>query len=226
MIQKSTLDFLKQLAKNNNREWFGKYKVKYESAKENIESFVAELIHKMNQHDQIETSSAKRSLYRIYRDVRFSADKTPYSPRFAGYLKRQKPLLRGGYYYWIKPGGSKIACGFHRPNPEDLKRVRQDIMHFHEEWLDQINSPSIQNTFGSMLGEKVKTSPKGFSKDDPAIDLLRFKQYWFEKSFSDEEVLSQNFVNLMDESFQQIRPFFDYMTEVLSTNVNGESLYH
>ncbi|MGC4021397.1 MAG: DUF2461 domain-containing protein [Cyclobacteriaceae bacterium] len=102
-IEKPTFDFLKKLAKNNDRDWFNSHKPEYLKAQENMAEFIDGLIHLMNQHDRIETISGKKSLYRIYNDVRFSEDKTPYNPRFAGYLKRYKPLLRGGYYFWIKP---------------------------------------------------------------------------------------------------------------------------
>jgi len=224
IIQKSTFGFLKQLAANNNREWFNDHKLQYEKAKENAEQFVDALISKMNTHDQLETASGKKSLYRIYNDVRFSNDKTPYNPRFAGYLKRSKPLLRGGYYYWIRPGASRVGCGFVFPNSEDLLRVRQDIDLNHEDWRRLLKTKSILSAFGSIRGEQVKTTPKGFPKDHPAIDLLRFKQYWFERSFTDKEVLSPDFVSQVNKTFKAIRPFFNYMSEILTTNSNGESV--
>ena len=112
VIQPSTFSYLKKLAKNNNREWFNNHKDEYLLAQANMHQWVDALIDKMNAHDQLETPSGKKSLYRIYNDVRFSEDKTPYNPRFAGSLQRVKPMLRGGYYYWIKPGGSRIGCGF------------------------------------------------------------------------------------------------------------------
>src|SRR5688572_12134610 len=98
-IDPTTFSFLKKLSANNDRAWFAEHKGKYEAARLNVEQFVVALIEKMSVHDSIETPSAKRSLYRIYNDVRFSKDKTPYSARFAGYLKRTKPMFRGGYYY-------------------------------------------------------------------------------------------------------------------------------
>ena len=126
-IKKSTFEFLQKLFKNNSRDWFNVHKSEYFEARENAEEFFDALIAKMNTHDQIETPSGKKALYRIYNDVRFSKDKTPYNPRFSGYLRRTKPMLRGGYYIWIGPGRSRIGCGFAYPNPEDLKRIRLDI---------------------------------------------------------------------------------------------------
>ncbi len=222
MIQKSTLLFLKQLAKNNNREWFNEHKDSYLMAKQNTEDFVDALITKMNTHDHIETPSGRKSLYRIYNDVRFSKDKSPYSARFAGYMKRSKPMLRGGYYYWIRPGSTHVGCGFVNPSPEDLKRIRMDILNNYEDWNTLLKSKGIRNTFGEMQGAQVKTTPKGFQKEHEAIKLLRFKQYWFECAFTDVEVLSPNFINQVNKTFKSIRPFFDYMTDVLTTDLNGE----
>lgn len=224
MIEKSTFTFLKKLSANNEREWFNDHKQDYERAKLNIESFVEALLARMNSHDDIETPSAKKSLYRIYNDVRFSDDKTPYNPRFAGYLKRRKPFLRGGYYYWIKPGGTHVGCGFAYPNPDDLLRIRKDISSNFEDWRKILGTRSVKNVFGEMQGAQVKTAPRGFSKEDPAIDLLRYKQFWFEHSFTDSEALSKDFVKTMDRTFRAIRPVFDYFSELLTTNENGEPL--
>lgn len=223
-IHKSTLQFLRSLSQNNNRDWFNAHKGEYLDAQSNVEGFIDRLIIKMNSHDQIETPSGRKSLYRIYNDVRFAKDKAPYNPRFSGYLKRRKPMLRGGYYFWIKPGGTRVACGFGYPNPDDLKRIRLDIVQNDDEWRKILNSKSIKSTFGEMRGEQVKTTPKGFSNDHPAIDLLRYKQYWFEHTFADKEVLATDFLNNVNKTFKCIRPFFDYMSEVLTTDLNGESL--
>jgi uncharacterized protein (TIGR02453 family) len=224
VIEKSTFDFLKKLKRNNNREWFQKNKSVFLEAQSNIIHWVDELIHEMNKHDQIQTVNGKESLYRIYNDVRFSNDKTPYNPRFAGNLKRHKPELRGGYYYWIKPGESRVGCGFTYPNPEDLKRIREDIAANYADWRKILSGKKLFSIFGEMQGERVKTVPRGFDKEHPAVDLLRYKQFWFEHSFTDEEVLSPGFLTRVSTTFESIRPFFNYMSEVLTTNSNGESI--
>jgi uncharacterized protein (TIGR02453 family) len=224
VVQKSTLTFLTRLSANNNRDWFNAHKGEYEQAKENIEEFVDKLIRKMNSHDRIETPSGKKSLYRIYNDVRFAKDKSPYNPRFAGYLKRSKPFLRGGYYFWIRPGATHIACGFSYPNPDDLKRIRQDIERNYIQWNKLLRAKAIQTNFGQMQGSKVKTTPRGFQIDHPAIELLRYKQFWFEHSFTDNEVLAPNFLISVNKTFKSIRPFFNHLSEALTTDLNGESL--
>ena len=225
ILKKTTLDFLRNLAGNNNRDWFNAHRPQFLEAKSNAEAFFDKLIARMNTHDEIQTPSGKKSLYWIHNDVRFSKDKSPYNPRFAGYLRRSKPLLRGGYYVWIKPGGSLVGCGFSYPNADDLKRIRHDISNNYESWRQILKGKTLKSTFGSMQGEQVKTAPRGFSKDHNAIDLLRFKQYWFEHSFKDKEVLAKDFVSQISKTFRAIRPFFDYMSEVLTTDLNGESLY-
>ncbi len=218
------MDFLQKLSRNNNRDWFNARKDKYLEAKTNVEDFVDGLISKMNTHDRIDTPSGKKSLYRIYNDVRFSKDKKPYTCKFSGYLKRTKPKLRGGYYFRIKPGESRIACGFAYPNPEDLKRIRLDIVSNYEDWNKLLRSRAIKNNFGKMQGDQVMTVPRGFDKDHPAIELLRYKQFWFEHSYSDKEVLAPDFLSNVNNKFKAIRPLFDYMSYVLTTDLNGESL--
>jgi uncharacterized protein (TIGR02453 family) len=213
VIEKSTLEFLKKLSANNDRDWFNEHKTQYALAKENTEQFMDALIARMNVHDQLETPSGKKSLYRIYSDVRFSKDKALYNPRFSGYLRR------------IKPGDSRVACGFANPNADDLKRIREDISNNYDAWKKLLNTKSIKQNFGQMEGEQVKTAPRGFSTDDPAIALLRYKQFWFERKFTDREVASPDFLKQVNDTYKSIRPFFNYMSELLTTDSNGESLY-
>jgi uncharacterized protein (TIGR02453 family) len=224
IIQHSTIGFLKRLSAHNDRDWFNQHKEEYQHAQENIAQFADQLIRLMNRHDRIETPTGRQSLYRIYNDLRFAKDKSPYNPRFAGYLRRHKPMLRGGYYWWIKPGASRVSCGFAYPNPEDLKRIRLDIRDNVDDWHALLNSKGIRTNFGTMQGEKVNTTPKGFDKDDPAINLLRYKQFWFSRSFTDKEVLAPDFLQKVNKTFRSIRPFFDYMSDILTTDLNGEPI--
>jgi uncharacterized protein (TIGR02453 family) len=223
-IERATFDFLKKLSANNDRDWFNAHKAQYDQVKKNVEQFMDALIAKMNTHDRLETLSGKKSLYRIHNDVRFAKDKTPYNPRFAGYLRRSKPQLRGGYYIWIAPGVTRVGCGFAYPNPDDLRRIRLDISANPGDWKKMLRSKAIASQFGEMMGEQVKTTPRGFTADDPAIDLLRFKQYWFERRFTDREALSPDFLLQVNKTFKSIRPFFDYMSDVLGTDLNGEPI--
>lgn len=222
IIHKETLQFLSKLAKNNNRDWFLKNKKLYDAAQANMFAFTEEVMKRFSRHDKISNDNAKRALYRIYADVRFQKDRKPYTARFAAHFGREKPLLRGGYNFVIKPGESYVSCGFYSPNAEDLKRIRQDISYNYEDWNRILNAKKFRSHFGKMRGETVKTAPQGFPKDHVAIELLRHKQFFFRHSFSDKEVLSIEFPKMVDDSFKTIRPWFDYMSDVLTTDANGE----
>jgi uncharacterized protein (TIGR02453 family) len=224
VISKATFDFLKDLEKNNNRDWMTSHKGSYLKAQENMIAFADTLLMMMGRHDKIKTSSGKSCLYRIYNDLRFHKDKAPYNPRFAGSFARVKPHLRGGYHFQIKPGNSYVSCGFFFPNPEDLKRIRIDIAYNYKAWNKMIQSKAIKENFGQILGKKVESTPRGFTKDHPAIELIRHKQFIFRHNFTDKEVLKADFVNQANNTFKSIRKYFDYMSEILTTDLNGESI--
>ena len=173
VIQQSTFDFLKQLAKNNNRDWFNANKATYTEAHENMIAFADAVLSAMHTHDNIETESGKRSLLRIYRDTRFSKDKTPYKQHFGGGFRRATRELRGGYYFHIEPGNSFVGCGFWGPSKEDLAHMRAQIAMAPEEFREVLEHPGFKKTYGTIEGEQLKTAPKGYPKDHPAIDLLR-----------------------------------------------------
>lgn len=224
MIQQSTLRFLEVLKANNNRDWFQANKALYEQAHGNVIAFADALLDKMRIHDQIETASGKASLFRIYADTRFSKDKAPYKTHFGIRFSRASAQLRGGYYFHLEPGHSFMAGGFFAPNPDDLKRIREDISFNYEEWNELLSEPKFVETFGELRGDAVKTAPKGFDKEHPAIELLRKKQFILRHDFTDQEVLAPDFVEKLDQAFRNLRPFFDYMSEVLTTDANGESI--
>ena len=224
IINNSTIDFLMKLSKNNNREWFNKNKNLYVAAHDNVLAFVDALLSEMRRHDNIETRNAKDSLFRIYRDIRFSKDKSPYKTYWAGHFKRATKKLRGGYYFQIGPGETMAAGGFFSPDTKDLLRIRKDIDMNFTHWKKMLADKKITNSFGELKGEMVATSPKGFSRDNPAIELLKRKQFYFSRSFTDKEVLSNGFLNQMNQTFRNLRRYFDYMSEVLTTDGNGVPL--
>ncbi len=224
LLAKSNFDFLKTLGKNNNREWFNENKDWYIAEHESVISFAQALLEKLSAHDQIQTATGKKSLMRIYRDVRFSKDKSPYKNRWAGSFSRVKPALRGGYYYNIQPGATVIGGGFYQPNPDDLRLIREHIAQDDAPLRDVITSKGFKSVFGSLDGQQVKTAPKGFSKEHPSIDLLRYKSMYVFKSFTDAEVMNKDFVDQAMKVFLALNPFFDVMTEMLTTDLNGISL--
>ena len=221
-ISKTTMKFLKELTLNNNREWFLENKVDYLKAQLNMSEFVDALILEMNKHDVLVNTSGKKSLYRIYNDVRFSKDKSPFNARFAFGFQRASKLRRGGYYVNIKPGNCYLACGFFAPNPQDLKRIREDIAVNYKKWNSLLKSKVYVNTFDGLEGAQVATAPRGFSIDHPAIELLRNKQFIFKRKFSDKEAQAEDFLLKISETFKTIRPIFNHLSEVLTTDLNGE----
>ena len=224
VIEKSTFDFLKSLSKNNNRDWFNKNKDRYTAAYENMIVFADALLSEMRKHDALETHSGKDSLFRIYRDVRFSKDKSPYKTYWAGHFKRATKKLRGGYYFQIGPGESLAAGGFFSPSPDDLKRIRQEIDLNFADWKKLLSKKVISKTFGLLKGEKLSTAPRGFAKGSPGIEYIKHKQFYLERKFTNIEVLSPQFLKELNQTFKNLRPYFDYMSEVLTTDLNGVSI--
>lgn len=220
----STLDFLELLKENNNRDWFNTHKDEFSIQQEFITHFADELLAELNIHDRIETLSGKKSLHRIYRDTRFSKDKIPYKNNWSGSFRRATKQRRGGYYFHIEPGKTFVVGGFHGPNADDLKRIRIDISADAAPLRKILADRSFIESFGALRGEQLKTTPKGFDANHEAIDLLRYKQFLLIKRFTDEEVLSPDFVIMVNQAFKDMRPFFDYMSEVLTTDINGEEI--
>jgi uncharacterized protein (TIGR02453 family) len=220
-IQGTSLRFLQLLKKNNNREWFAKNKELYIQAQNDLEIFAGALLTELSRHDLIETPSGKKSLHRIYRDTRFSADKTPYKTNLSGNFTRATKSRRGGYYFHIEPGNSFVAGGFWNPDPQDIKRIRDEIAFDDRPLRKILKTKAFLSSFGELKGEQLKTAPKGFDSGHAAIDLLRYKQFLLIRRFQDKEVLDGSFVKLVSQTFQHMRPFFDYMSETLTTDVNG-----
>lgn len=220
VITRETLEFLKLLETNNNREWFGEHKKAFQKVDADTKVFFKQLRDQMMAHDEIE----KLKMFRIYRDVRFSHDKTPYKSHLAGSFSRAGAQRRGGYYLQIKPGGSFAATGFWEPEKEDLLRIRKEIELDAGRFREVINRPEFRKIWGDLQGEELKTAPKGFNREDPNIDLIRKKRFIFIRKFTDKSVIDASFLEEVNTSFRAIRPWFDMMSEILTTNLNGESV--
>ena len=219
-IQTEHLQFLKELSKNNNREWFSEQKANFDRYNKEVKLFFKEVNDTLSELDSIE----KYKPMRIYRDVRFSKDKSPYKTQFSCYFGRATAALRGGYYMSISPGSSFVGGGFYSPNAEDLLRIRKEFEQNESEIREILSHLDFKKTFGELKGSALKTSPRGFSSDHQAIDLIRKKQFYVAREFSDSEVLNPNFLKEVIYTFQVLRPYFDFMSEVLTTDLNGESI--
>lgn len=221
MLTNSTFEYLDLLKKNNNRDWFTENKKRFEVENKNAKNFFTEVLADLEKIDSIE----RMQVFRIYRDVRFSKDKTPYKTHFSVGFTRTKPLLRGGMYLHIEDGASFVGGGFWEPNNEDLHRIRKELELDASELRAIINNATFKKKFKNGLeGEELKTAPKGFDKAHPDIDLIRKKQFLIGRHFSNKEVLASNFKDEVVKTFAAMRPFFDYMSDVLTTDLNGESI--
>ncbi|MDG1014083.1 MAG: DUF2461 domain-containing protein [Flavobacteriaceae bacterium] len=221
MISKNVFNFLEALKIHNNREWFKSNISTFRTVESEVKNFHSHLYDQLNQSDSIDNFK----VFRIYRDVRFSKNKTPYKTYFSGSFHRTKPELRGGYYLYLAPNNeSFIATGFWNPDKEDLMRLRKEFEIDADEFRAIIAEPRFKANWGPLMGNELKSSPRGFAKQHPNIDLIRKKQFIFKKGYTDKEVLSDQFLQEVIYSFMVIRPYFDYMSSILTTNLNGEPI--
>ena len=227
--------FMRKLQKNNDREWFAENKDTYKAAHEEVKAFAKTCFEGLVKKDVL--VEGKSPVMRIYRDIRFSKDKTPYKRHWGGGMDRLGAERRGGYYWHVEPGGIQqwegfdkkahafVGGGFWAPDSKDLKRIREEIDVDHIAFRKLLSSKKMQSTFGGLhQGDKLKTSPKGFNKEHPAIDLLNHKSFVLVRYFTKAEVEADDFSKKIVQSFVDMRPFLDYMTNVLTTDSNGVSL--
>ncbi|MBQ4819508.1 DUF2461 domain-containing protein [Aquimarina sp. MMG016] len=220
-IPKSTFEFLKDLKKNNHRDWMTEHKKRYQAGEKELKTFYAAVVERLNEKDEIE----KTKVFRINRDVRFSKDKTPYNVHRSVSFSRAGAHRRGGYYLRLEPGNSLMAGGFFSPEPADLLRIRKEFEMDDQEIREILANPEFKKAFGGFNNQyQVKTAPKGFSKDHPNIDLIKNKSFFVEHAFTDAEVFAPDFLDKVVHHFELLRPYFDYMSDVLTTDLNGVSL--
>jgi len=221
IVPKDAFAFFNKLEKNNNRDWFNNHKSEFKSIEAEVKKIYTSIYESLNVHDDMD----KLKMFRIYRDVRFSKNKLPYKTHFGGSFRRTKPRLRGGYYMHLQPNNeSFIATGFWEPSKDDLLRIRKEFEMDDQEIRDIINKKSFKSIWGEFVGDELKTAPRDFDKTHKAIDLIKKKQFIFIKKYSDKQVLSNTFIDDVNTSFKAIRPYFDYMSDVLTTDLNGVSL--
>lgn len=220
MLAKSTFQFLEKLSKNNDREWFAANKKEFETEQKQVKNFFTTVKNELEKIDSID----KMQVFRIYRDVRFSKDKKPYKTHFSAGFVRSKPHLRGGYYLHIENNASFVAGGFWEPEKEDLLRIRKELVLDATELRTLIAAPEFVKMFTTLQGDELKTAPRDFDKEHKNIDLIRKKQFIVTRKFTNKEVLEANFHQEVVKTFAAMRPFFNYMTDVLTTNLDGESV--
>lgn len=219
MIQESTLQFLTDLQTNNNREWFNENKRSFQAAKQDFEALLGELIQSISKFDPgLIGLQPKDCVFRIYRDVRFSKNKEPYKTNFGASLTEGgRKSTKPGYYIHLKPGGeSFVAGGLYMPQGDRLKAVRQEIDYNQQEFEGILNDKTFKKYYKNLWDEdKLKTAPKGYSTDNPAIEWLRYKSYIVSHQFSDKDMMSKGFVNKAVKAYEALKTLNDFLNKAM-----------
>lgn len=216
MLQKSTLKFLKDIRKNNNREWFETNRRRYEAAKEDFEQFLSLLIKELTKvNKNFAGLEPKDCVFRIYRDVRFSKDKTPYKSNLSASIKEGgKKGDKCGIYIHIEPDGewgNMIAGGFWQPDSPLLKSIRQEIEYHTPEFKKIINSKDFKKWFGELEGEKLKNVPKGIDKDHPDVELFKYTSYIISHEIKTKDVTSNALLKECVSGYKVMKPLLDFL---------------
>ena len=220
MLQSHTLKFLKDLKKNNNKLWFDAHRKQYAEAKNDFENFIQSVLDKHSRNDSdLKELTAKKCLFRINRDVRFSKDKSPYKTNFGASMdKGGKKSGLAGYYFHLEPGKSFIGGGIWMPQPDALKKVRQEIDYCFDEFKKIIASKKFKTVYGELYkGEGVQLSkvPQGFEKDNPAADYLKFKSWLVLTDISDQVITSKDLLKTTTDTFFVLQPFIKFLNRPL-----------
>jgi uncharacterized protein (TIGR02453 family) len=219
MLKASTFKFLKDLKKHNNKPWFEKNKTLYLGAKEDVEDFVGEVIEGFGKKDiQIASLEPKDCTYRIYRDVRFSKDKTPYKTNMGAYFnKGGKKAPTAGYYIHFEPGRTMAGGGLWMPQAPELNKTRQEIDYSFSEWSGILQNRAFKRSFPDGLDKEdlLTRPPKGYSDDNLAIEYLKLKSFIVTRSFTDAEVQQRSFLKEILKTFESMKDFVYFLNRSL-----------
>jgi uncharacterized protein (TIGR02453 family) len=219
MIETSTLKFLKDLAKNNHREWFQANKKAFEAANDNVAALAGYLIGEIGKFDPAVSSlEPKGCVFRIYRDIRFSKDKSPYKTNLGAYFAPGgRKSMQPGYYIHIQPGQCFVAAGKHMPDANELLKIRNRIVSNSKEFLGIVEKRSFRDKFGALHGDRLSRPPKGFSEDSPAIEYLKLKSLTVYTEYKkDKLITSKDFPKTVVKDFKAMFPLVDYLRRALS----------
>ncbi len=213
MITKDTLKFLSQLANNNNRAWFEKNRPVYEKARAEYMRFVLKLVEGIRKIEIIPEKEPAKYVQRIYRDIRFSKNKTPYKSHFSSIIERGPEIRFCALYLHIQPAKSMMAGGVWDPPPEELKKIRQEIDYNSADLRKITNKKEFLKNFEKISGEKLSRPPKGYEADNPSIEWLKFKQFFVQRGLDDDLVLSKQLIPEILKSYKAAIPFFKFFDE-------------
>ncbi|MBL0356368.1 MAG: DUF2461 domain-containing protein [Chitinophagaceae bacterium] len=218
MLQASTIKFIKELKKNNNKPWFDANRKLYENAKADFASLVDAIITATSKFDNaISNLKAKDCMFRINRDVRFSKDKSPYKSNMGAYMNPGgKKVNTPGYYFQCEPGQSFAAGGLYVPEPEALAKVRQEIDYNFDEWKAIISNKNFKKYFAKVDGiEVLSRPPKGYEANNPAIEFLKMKSFIVSRQISDAELLDKKLVKEIARTFETMKPMTDFLNHAI-----------
>jgi uncharacterized protein (TIGR02453 family) len=218
MLQSSTLKFLKDLKKNNNKPWFDTHRKEYEAAKADFAGFIQSVIDKHSKSDPtIKSIVAKDCMFRINRDIRFSKDKSPYKTNMGAYINRGgKKSLFGGYYFHCEPGQGFVGGGLWMPMPPELNKVRQEIDYNFAEFRKIINSKKIKSVYKDLSRdpEYVLTRvPKGYEPNNPAAEYLKMKSFVSMTSLKDADLVSKDLAKKTTTAFEALQPLIEFINK-------------
>jgi uncharacterized protein (TIGR02453 family) len=220
MLHQSTLKFLKDLAKNNDRSWFEAHRRQYEDAKQDYENFIQQVLDRYSKKDEdIKDLTAKKCMFRINRDIRFSKDKSPYKTNFGASIDRGgKKSIFAGYYFHCEPAKSFVGGGLWMPMPPEVKKVRQEIDYCYDEFHNIISAKKFKSVYGLLYtGEDIKLTkvPQGFEKDNPAGEYLKLKSWLAMRELSDAELTSKDLVKKTVDAFEVLKPMIKFLNRAL-----------
>jgi len=218
MLQPSTLKFLKDLKKNNNKPWFDSHRKEYETAKSDFTAFIQSVIDKHAKSDPtIKSIVAKDCMFRINRDVRFSKDKSPYKTNMGAYIsKGGKKSVYGGYYFHCEPGQCFVGGGLWMPMPPELNKVRQEIDYNFEKFKKIISSKKFRSVYKDLSHDPeyvLSRVPKGYEADNPAADYLKMKSFVSMTSLKDSDITSKDLVKKTTAAFDALQPLIEFVNE-------------
>ena len=220
MLQPATIKFLKDLKKNNQRDWFEANRKHYEAAKADFAGQVQNVIDKFGKKDEgIASLKAKDCVFRINRDVRFSKDKSPYKSNMgASFIKGGKKSVLSGYYFHCEPGNSFVGGGLWMPEVDGLKKLRQEIDYNFDEFKKIIGSKKFVATYKELSdseGTRLSRPPKGYEADNPAIEYIKLKSFVAVTPVSDAELTDKNLVKKITDAFETLQQFIAFVNRAL-----------
>jgi uncharacterized protein (TIGR02453 family) len=215
MIQKTTLQFLNELKKNNNREWFETNRKRYEASKENILGVAADLIKVVGTYDKsIAELEPKQCIFRINRDVRFSKNKAPYKNNMSLVISNGgKKAESAAFYIHIEPGQAFIGCGFWAPEVKKLAAIRQEVDYNFKDFKKIISAKKFTDVFTEGLSTEatLQRPPKGYDAENPAIEFIKLKSFVTTTQLTDADLMDKNFVKKISDIYKVAKPFIDFL---------------